>query len=61
MIETNIRKPAVAGRFYPKNKKELSATIEEIYSREKTYWYDSCHFHHCRSLEHHTGTRVGMA
>ena len=36
MDTKKIRKPAVAGRFYPSNKKELDTLIEEIYNKEKS-------------------------
>jgi MEMO1 family protein len=35
MSTSTIRKPAVAGRFYPSGKKELEELIKEIYHKEK--------------------------
>jgi len=35
MLTSKIRKPAVAGRFYPSDKKELENLISEIYHKEK--------------------------
>jgi len=35
MLETSVRKPAFAGRFYPSDKNRLQKVIDEIYSQEK--------------------------
>lgn len=35
MVEHNIRKPAVAGRFYPSDSNQLSSMIKEISLKEK--------------------------
>jgi len=36
MINKNVRKPAVAGKFYPSSKEEIKDLIEKIYYREKS-------------------------
>ncbi len=35
-MKTSVRKPAVAGRFYPDNKTELKRLIDKIYKAEKS-------------------------